>query len=230
MPTDVNALAFDEIRTLLDGKRLNKVFKQEIGNLAIQVDALIRHRVFEVYKVDQNKLKSISSVGSNRGAVETLGERVFKTSILYRHKPTALSPFQVEERWGNINTASKEGLMEFVSIKRGRGNIVSKGYEHRGGFIPRQKTKIGWDAKTGNYYSIDKQSEFLNRNSDVIRRRNLYERKGASRLSKLRLLFAPSPAQMAGYLINNDFKLIEQIAVANNIMVDKALELFYKGK
>lgn len=229
MPTDVNIGAFNEIRELLDGKRLNKVFKQELGNLALAIDVAVRHRVFEVYRVDQDKLRSISNVGSSRAAIESLGERVFKTSILYKHKPTPLAPFDVDHRRGNINPATRAGIMEFVSVKRGTTR-VSKGYDHRGGFIPRQNTKVGWDRNFGTQYKKSRQSEFLNKKLDIIRRTNLYERKSSNRRAKLRLLFAPSPAQMVGYLINNDLKLMEQIAVANNVMVDKALELFYKGK
>ena len=219
MPTDVNALAFDEIRTFLDGKRLNKTFKQEIGNLAIQVDALIRHRVFEVYKVDQNKLKSASSVAGKSSVVD-IGANVFKTSILYKHKPVGLSQFFTSAEWGNINLpAIRQGRVHTVTIKRGSPKI-SYGKEHRGGFIPRESIK----GKVG------KQSQFLNKNAGIINRRNMYERTGADRNSRLRLLFAPSPAMMAGYLLNNDENLIQQIVVAEDKAITAALNYYYLGK
>jgi hypothetical protein len=225
MPTDVNAIAFKELRELLDGKRLNKAFKTELGLLAVKVDSIIRSRVFEVYKVDQAKLRSISNV-AGRANVETLGTSIFKTSILYKHKPTPLAPFQVDERFGNINKAYRKGLMEFVSIKRVSGNRVSRGYEHRGGFIPR-RSSINYMGE-GKGFKKTKQKKSMKLGG--FNRTNLYERKGASRLSKLRLLFAPSPAQMVGYIINNDLKVMEQIEVVSNTAIDNALNLYYKGK
>lgn len=215
MATDINLEAFVEIQGLFDGKRLDKVFKQELSLLTPLLDRAIKNRTLEVYEANKSKLEASSKISK----VENINN-VFRTSILYRHKPVGLASMFSFAEWGNINFPNKrQGRVHTVTVKKNTPKI-STGYEHRGGFIPRERVK-------GKFR---KQKQFLNSNSTLIKKKNMYERTGADRLSKLRLLFAPSPAQMVGYLLTKDSKLQEQIFEATDTSINKALELYYKGK
>ena len=201
-------LDFSEVRELLDGKRLSKAFKIELGNLATAIDTAIRQRTFEVYKVDQDKLRSASNIASTASIV-TSGERAFKISILYKHQVTGLVNYTKAGDWrlGNLYLAvpepKRQGRIQNVMIKRGRPKD-STGKVGRGGFLV--KDKRGY--------------------------RRLIERKTSTRklVGNTVNLLAPSPAMLANYLIQNDIKLQKTIAVAEDSAITVALNYYLGNK
>ncbi len=199
---------FSEVRELLDGKRLSKTFKVELGTLATTIDATIRHRVVQVYRVDQDKLRASSNI-AGKASLEASGTTALKASILYKHQVTGLASYfkNGDTYWGNLGLAvpdpKRKGRIHRVEILRGK-KVVSTGRVGRGGFLLKSESS----------------------------RRFFVERKTRSRSLKdnLNFLLGMSPSMMVASLLNKDAKLQQQISVATDEVMEKVLNYYYGKK
>jgi hypothetical protein len=205
---DVRVSGLAEVRKLLDGQRVTKELKVKVSSLVTGLHSDIRKEVFTRYKINQDKLNS-ALVGKSISNV-TEGANILKSGFIYKHKATPLAPFFSSSFMGNINAgAMRQGLVHRVEIRRGLQGIVY-GLDHRGGFIPVKKTLLHGATPKGKPLTTNtRQSKFKNKKDKAIVRVNMYERKSYDPLP-LRLLFAPSPAQLVQRTLNSSSSLLQK--------------------
>jgi hypothetical protein len=195
---DVKVSGLEEVIKLLDGQRVTKELKVKVSSLVTGLHSDIRKEVFTRYKINQDKLNS-ALVGKSISNV-TEGANIIKSGFIYKHKATPLAPFFSSSFMGNINAgAMRQGLVHRVEIRRGLQGIVY-GKEHRGGFIPVNRIATTIAGKKPIYKKVLTSKPL---------RANMYERKSDKALP-LRLLFAPSPAQLVQRTLNSSSSLLQK--------------------
>jgi hypothetical protein len=205
---DVRVSGLEEVRKLLDGQRVTKELKLKVSSLVTGLHSDIRKEVFTRYKINQDKLNNALVGGSVNNVTE--GANILKSGFIYKHKATPLAQFFSSAEMGNINKgASRQGLVHRVEIRRGAKGIVY-GLDHRGGFIPVNKTLLHGVTPKGKPLTTNtRKSKFKTAKDKTIVRVNMYERKSYKDLP-LRLLFAPSPAQLVQRTLNSSSSLLQK--------------------
>jgi hypothetical protein len=85
------------------------------------------------------KLSSVL-VGKSTSNVKQ-GTNFITSGLEYKFKPVRLVEFLTNTFKGNINPASKQGIVSVVTIKRGQPRIVF-GKKHYGGFVQRRGANV----------------------------------------------------------------------------------------
>ena len=161
---------------------LNKAIKDSLISLTKNVNDKVVKEITTKYSYTDKNFKGLWIDEKNP---VSYANGVFKGRVVYQHKFVPLGYFSSDMFEGNINFPNKRtGIVQRVSITRSKRTMV-KGLEHRGGFTPvKGSFKSPKPSKTRSF-----QGKLIY---------NLLERKSSARDAKQRLLFAPSPAQLAG--------------------------------
>jgi hypothetical protein len=161
---------------------LNKAIKDSLISLTKNINNRVVKEITTKYKYTEKDFKGL---WINEKNPVSFANGVFTGRVVYQHKFVPLGYFSSDMFEGNINFPNKRtGIVQRVSITRSKRTMV-KGLEHRGGFTPIKGS-----------FKNPKPSQ--TRSFQGKRIYNLLERKSASRDARQRLLFAPSPAQLAG--------------------------------
>ena len=161
---------------------LNKAIKDSLISLTKNVNDKVVKEITTKYGYTTKNFKGLWIDEKNP---VSYANSVFKGRVVYQHKFVPLGYFSSDMFEGNINFPNKRtGIVQRVSITRSKRTMV-KGLEHRGGFTTiKSSFKSPKPSKTRSFQGK--------------RIYNLLERKSSARDAKQRLLFAPSPAQLAG--------------------------------
>jgi hypothetical protein len=134
----IDIQGLDELRVQLDSKTLNKQLIPAIGLVTLQLHNSLSFAITRNYATKQ-KLSSVL-VGKSISQVKQ-GTNFIVTGLEYKFKPVRLVEFLTNTFEGNINPASKKGIVSVVTIKRGQPRIVF-GKKHYGGFVQRRGNRV----------------------------------------------------------------------------------------
>lgn len=196
----ISLLGLAELKEFINPNRINKEVGLAVGYATNRVHNAIKHAVFTKYKIKQEKVDS-ALMNKSTSDVQ-FGKNIIKNSLSYKYTPVGLGSFYTSWQFGNINPVPHEGTMFSVEVTRGKELIV-KGKDHRGGFIPMSQAGKLKRNRKGGY--------------------NMYER-ATNKRYPLRLLFAPSISQMVNSVIKDDVIVNKQL-----IQFEKDVSKIFEG-
>jgi hypothetical protein len=134
----LNIQGLDELKKEFSKGTLDTKLTPAIGLSILQLHNALSSAIVKNYTTRQRLSsvlvrKSISQVKQ--------GTNFISSGLEYKYKPVRLVEFLTNTFTGNINPASKEGIVSVVTIKRGQPRIVF-GKKHYGGFLQRRGQRV----------------------------------------------------------------------------------------
>lgn len=133
---DIQGLA--EIRKEFSKNTFDKKLVPAVGLSILQLHNSLSFAITKTYATQQ-KLSSVL-VGKSTSNIKQ-GSNFISGSLEYNYKPVRLVTFLTKVFEGNINLASKTGMVSEVTIRRGQPRIVF-GKLHYGGFRQRKGENV----------------------------------------------------------------------------------------
>ena len=127
-----------ELRKEFSKGTLDKKLVPAIGLSVLQLHNALSFAIVKTYATQQ-KLSSVL-VGKSTSNIKQ-GSNFISGSLEYNYKPVRLVTFLTKVFEGNINPASKAGMVSEVTIRRGQPRIVF-GKLHYGGFRQRRGENV----------------------------------------------------------------------------------------
>lgn len=191
----IEIIGLEALKANIGSDAVDRQLVAAVGRVGMQVHNAMRSAVSRTFAGTHDLNAAL--VGKSTSTLK-FGTNFIENNLVYRDKPHDLSKFPTDYYKGNINSsATREGNVHTVIVKKGNAPKVVYGKDHHGGFIPRYEPK---DKETKGKVKLFTHKS--NGKSKIVGAQ-MFERTTNQRYP-LRLLFGPNLSDMAANVYSND--------------------------